>query len=339
MKEYLEKLSNTFGVSGDEIEVSKLVLSIMKKYTDDIVITKNNNIIAVMGNTNAQKHILFDAHIDQIGLIVTYIDEKGFLKVSACGGIDRRVLLGSAVRILGKETIIGVTCCMPPHLSDGNEDKAVSADNIWIDTGLPKEKVEELVSLGDRVIFYTEYRELLNNKVTSSALDNRAGVSALIKSAEILSKEDLKDVKVTYLFSSQEETNESGAKTGAFTVGADEAIIVDVSFGNQPTVPREKSGDLGKGVMVCIAPTLSKEVTNKIIDILKQDNKPYQVEVCGGTTGTNADAISISKNGVKCGVLSIPLRNMHTQVEVIDTRDVEDTAILLAKYVMVGGVE
>ncbi len=339
MKEYLKVLCSSFGVSGEENDICKIVFDLMKRHTDNTVITPNNNVIAIMGNTQAKKHILFDAHLDQIGLIVTYIDEKGFLKVSECGGIDKRVLLGSAVCVLGKEKVMGAICCMPPHLTNGNEDKVVSSDNMWVDTGLPKEKVKELISLGDRVIFYTEFRELLNNKVTSSALDNRAGVAALIKSAEILSKQDLKDVKVTYLFSSQEETNESGAKTGAYISEPDEAIIVDVSFGSQPSVPKDKSGDLGKGVMVCKSPTLSKSVINKIVEILKQNNKQYQFEVSGGTTGTNADAISISKGGVKCGVVSIPLRNMHTQVEVIDISDVEDTAELLAKFVMVGGAE
>lgn len=337
MKEQLFYLCRADGVSGAENNISSLVADVMGKYAQ-VTITPNNNVIAVMGNQNSDKHILFDAHIDQIGLIVTYIDEKGFIKASACGGIDRRVLLGSVVKILGKETITGVICCMPPHLSDGDEDKAVSADNIWIDTGMNFDKVNEIVSLGDRIVFYTEPKALLNNKFTSAALDNRAGVAALIKAAEILSKRKLES-KVTFLFSSQEETNESGAKTGAFYTTPDEAVIVDVSFGSQPSVPKEKSGDLGGGVMICTAPVLSKAVVNKLISISQLSDKKYQMEVSGGSTGTNADAISVSKSGVKCGVVSIPLKNMHTQAEVIDVRDVNDTAELLALYAIGGGAD
>ena len=338
MIKVLKDLCTISGVSGNESAIADYCVKYLEK-CGKVKKDFNNNVIAVFGEDNAEKTILLDAHLDQIGLIVTEIDENGFLKAEKCGGIDLRTLLGSPVTVYGKEKLSGVVCCMPPHLSDGKEDEAVSADNIWIDTGLPSDKVSEVVSLGDYITLDGKFTELLNNRVASASLDNRAGVAVLFRVCELL--ENVKhNYKIAILLSCQEETYATGAITKAFELDPDEAICVDVSFANQPGVDDQYSNiKLGNGTMICHSSTLDKEMSKTLVHLAELNNIPYQYEVCGGRTGTNADHIATTKSGVKTAVVSVPQRNMHTQVEIVDLNDIESTAKLIAEYIISGGVK
>lgn len=337
MKELIFELCSCNGVSGDENNIAKLCAEKLNKY-GKVTIDSNNSIVAVVGNANADKTIMLDAHIDQIGFIITKINENGFLKVDKCGGIDFRTLLGAPVKVFGEEELDGIICCMPPHLSDGNEDKAIDSDKVWIDLGLPANIVNEKVSIGDTVTFYNNPKLLLNNRISSSALDNRAGVAAIIKACELIYAKDL-PYKVVVLLSCQEETYAAGAKTKAFEYEPDECICVDVSFANQQGITDSYSNiELGKGPMLCYSSTLNKDMTNKLKSIALSENIPTQIEVCSGRTGTNADHIATSRCGIKTTVLSIPQRNMHTQVEIVEIKDVENTSKLIANYIISGGV-
>ena len=336
MKQLLFDLCRIGGVSGSEEPVAEFCAERLSAFADT-AIDKNGNVIATLGNKNADKTILLDAHLDRIGFIVTSINDKGFVKAAACGGIDARVLSDAVLVSSGENPIKGVVCCMPPHLSDGGEDKAVPIDKLWIDFGLPYEKVAEKIKIGDALTFYSEPRELLNNRITSPALDDRCGIAALIKCAELISKKEL-SYKVVILLSVQEETYGTGAKTGAYQINADEAIAVDVSFAAQPDVSGQYAGiELAKGPMICISPVLSKKMSEKLISVAREKNIPFQYEPISGTTGTNADHISVTRSGVSSAVVSIPQRYMHTPVEVIDISDVENTAALLAEYIISGG--
>lgn len=331
MENILTKLCACTTVSGNELENFQLIKKLLPENT--LLESDNNgNIVATLGNSNSDNIILLDAHNDQIGFIVTYIDEKGFIKVSNCGGIDRRVLLGSVVTVKGKYDIKGIICCLPPHLSDGGEDKAPSADSVYIDTGLSKEDVTALVSLGDRVVINATPKKLLGTRFTGVGLDNKAGVATIIKVAHLLSNEEL-NCCVKLLFSCQEETGFLGSKTASFSISPKCAIVVDVSFATQPSVPSEKCGVMSKGPMIGIAPILNKDIFANLKNIAENNNIPYQIEVMNSTTGTNADAITISKGGVPTGLVSIPLRNMHTQAEVVDMQDIDNSAQLIATFI------
>lgn len=336
MKQLLFDLCSVGGVSGSEEPIAKFCAEKLSAFADT-VIDKNGNVIATLGNTNADKTILLDAHLDRIGFIVTSINEKGFVKVASCGGIDVRVLSDAVLVSCSDEPIKGVVCCMPPHLSDGGEDKAAPIDKVWIDFGLPYEKVVEKIKIGDVLTFYGEPKELMNNRITAPALDDRCGIAALIKCAELISKKEL-SYKVVILLSVQEETYGTGAKTGAYQIDADEAIAVDVSFASQPDVSGQYAGiELAKGPMICISPILSRVMSDKLISVAKEKNIPFQYEPISGTTGTNADHISVAKSGVASAVVSIPQRYMHTPIEVIDITDVENTAAIIAEYIISGG--
>ena len=285
------------------------------------------SLIATMGD-ESDEAVLLEAHIDEIGMLVTDIKD-GFLSVAAAGGIDSRMLSGMRVKIHGKELLNGVFCSVPPHLRKG-EAQVPSFDNLYIDTGL-KEKAAELISVGDRVTFSTSFVQLQNTLVTSKALDNRAGVASLIRCAQILSTKKI-NKKVVLLFSDLEETGGSGAATAAYKIDAKTAVAVDVSFGNQPGVS-DKTGELGNGAMIGVSPILSQEVMNSLKAVAQKNGIKYQMEIMGGKTSTDADHIALTREGVKTGLLSVPLRNMHTPVEVVDIEDIESVADILAGFV------
>ncbi len=334
MKEILKKLCIEHGISGSETEMLGTVRELIGGFTE-ITTDNSGNIIAVM-NGKADKHIMLDAHMDRIGLTVTYINDEGFIKAEPVGGIDLRTLPGSPVRINGRETVLGIICTVPPHLSKDSEE--LSRDKIWIDTGLSPNRVKELISPGDAAVLCSTFKELLNDRVSVSALDNRSGCAVLIKCAQLLKDKEL-PCRVSFVFSSQEETGELGAGTSAFSLAPDEAIAVDVGFAAQEGVPAEKSGRLGCGAIISISPVLSKQVTEKIKDIAKRLSMECDYEVCGGSTGTNADRIAASRGGVRTGCISIPSKNMHTPTETVYLGDMEKIAGLLAVYVTEGGAE
>ena len=333
LTEKIMTLANAYGVSGDENVVAELALSYLKEYTTDCYI-KNGNVIGNFGNrADNKKHVLIDAHIDQIGFVVTYITDEGFLKIANCGGIDRRLLLAQQVVVLGKEKIKGVICSIPPHLEkSGDESKVPELSDISIDIGMTKEQAEKLISYGDTVVFNQHCNKLQGDRITGAALDDRCGIAAILCALEILQNTEI-NCTYTVLFSAQEEIGERGAKIGVYDINPDIAIAVDVSFALTSDDSELKCGHMGKGCMIGIAPTLDRDLSNQMIDIAERNNLPYQKEIMNGVTGTNADRFSVNAGGVKAVTLSIPLKYMHTPVEVISVSDVENTAQLIASYI------
>lgn len=335
LKELIFRLCTAPGTPGDENAAAQVAAQELSKYgqvrTDSL-----GNVIASMGKKGASSHIMLDAHIDQIGLIVTEIDESGFLRVDRSGGVDRRVLPGSPVLIYGKEVLTGIVCSTPPHLSDGSEEKVPSIDKMAIDAGLCREEAIKLIQPGDRIVLYCEPKSLLGSRITCAALDDRVGVASLIRCVQLLSQTEL-NCELTVLCSGREEVGGQGAVTGTYSIQPTQAIAVDVSFAEQPGVRPEKCGKLGGGPMIGIAPALNRTMAQKLVALAKQENMPYKLDIMGDSTGTNCDEIAMSRSGVPTQLISIPLRYMHTQVEVVDLEDVENTAKLMAEYIK--GVE
>lgn len=334
IKKLIFDLCSASGVSGSEetaVNTAKEYLAGFSEVTTD----HNENLYAVIGNKEADKTILLDAHIDRIGLIVTGTDSNGFVKVDKCGGIDARVLQDS---VLKTETgLCGTVCCLPPHLTEGSESKANPLSKTWVDFGMPFDEVKKYIKIGDKLTFNSNPKSLLGDKITSPALDNRCGAAAIIYAVDMLKDKSL-DYKIVLLLSAQEETYGTGAITGAYNIDADEAISVDVSFASQPDISGQYASiELQKGAMIGIAPVLNKAMTNKLISLAKDKDIPYQLEPLSNSTGTNADHISVSKSGVKTALISIPQRYMHTQAEVISLSDVESVSKLICEYILRGG--
>ena len=329
IKQIISLLTEGEGVSGNEH-----TLDTAEKLLSEYAEVKRDPLGSVIGTFgNGKKHIMLDAHLDRIGLIVTSVDESGFLRVDRCGGCDARVLSAATVTVWGKKPLFGVVTSTPPHLAKAEDaSKAPSFDSIYVDTGLSYDEVRKAVKVGDRITIDSPVRSLTDNIITGSALDDRIGMAALLRVAEILSGKEL-DTKVSIIFSVQEETTEAGAKAGAFGISPDEAIAVDVSFGNAPGISSDKCGKLGEGGMICISPSLSNEMSRSLMRIAETNGIKYQTEICPSSTGTNADVISVTKSGIKTGLVSIPLRNMHTQAELADIRDIESVAQIIAAYI------
>lgn len=327
-------LTNETGAAGDE----KAAAAFAKKELERYMPASIDTLGSVKGELAGEgPHILLDAHIDQIGMIVTSIDDSGFLKIDKCGGMDIRVLAAHEVIVWGKKQLLGIVTSTPPHLAKkDDEKKAKDFDEIAIDIGMSKEKAIEYVSIGDRVTLKGHMSKLLGNQVCGPAFDDRAGVAVILRCLEIL-KDSNNNCRLTVLFSVQEETGGSGAKVGGYSADADESIAVDVSFAMAPGMPREKCGDIGKGPMIGISPTLDSGMFETMKKIAKANNIPFQCEVMGGRTGTNADEIQTSGKGTKMALLSIPLKNMHTGVEIIDLEDVENLSKLMAAYILERG--
>ncbi len=329
IKEILFKLSDAVSI-GNITDASQIAFEELSKYAKTL-----QNGINVIGEIKGESDytLMLEAHIDEVGFVITDVDPDGFLTVKNCGGIDLRALSSRTVAIHGKEKVTGVFCATPPHLGGPKEYDDISA--LKIDT-LLGEKAKDIVSIGDLVTFNQKAATLCGGRVTGKSLDNRAGVACLLLLAERLSDKKL-PFNIAFAFTDAEELGCRGAKTAAFSISPDEAIVLDVSFADAPDVPSNDCGKLSGGAMIGMSPILDKGISKTLISIAKENDMPYQTEVMGGRTGTNGDVISISKSGVKTGLVSIPLRNMHTDVEIIDIKDIENVCDLLERYVLKGG--
>lgn len=331
LKDICFDLASAAGTSGDEFTACETAMKYLSEYMP-CNIDKMGNVTGELGT--GKTHILLDAHIDQIGLVVRGIDEKGFLLIDKVGGMDLRILTGSEVIVHGKEELFGVICSVPPHLQNSSDEKdKLDIRKMAVDIGYNKKQAERLVSIGDRITVRFAQHELMNGNISSAAFDDRCSVAAIIRALE-LTKGKINNIKLTVLFSSQEETGGSGAKTGAFSAMPDCAIVVDVGFGDDPYTDESQTITLGKGPSIGISPTLDNSLTNELVALAKESDIPYQHDVMGGRTGTNADSINVTGCGVRTALLSVPLRYMHTANEIINLEDIENTARLIAAFLI-----
>lgn len=331
--DFCELLTSMAGTSGDEENAANEAKEILSEYMN--VTTDVLGSVIATANESGNIKVLLDAHIDRIGLIVRGIDENGFLLIDKVGGVDERTLVGAEVEVFAKEKLTGIICSTPPHLlKGGDSEKQVNISSLAIDIGFDKESAEQYVSLGDRAIVHSQGGKLLGDKFTFGALDDRSGAVSVIKAAQAVS-DKLHNVALTVLLSAQEETGGSGAKAGAYKIDADYAVAVDVGFGSDKvTNIGGETIDLAKGPSIGISPVLDRELMLRLKSLAEENNIPYQHDVMTPRTGTNADHICISKGGTKTALLSIPLRYMHTPVEVVDVSDIDNTAKLLEKFIL-----
>lgn len=333
IKAVLRELTERVGVSGDELSASKKAAEYLRNFAENVSIDSFNSVTGYVRSDDPNaKTLLLDAHIDQVGLIVTFIDDNGFIGVGACGSPDLKTLPAQSVTIHGKKEVLGVVSTLPPHVSKSSHEKsAPEIGDIFIDVGLSREKAEEVISLGDRITINSSFRELSETTVSAPAIDNRSGVCAILRALEMLNGKKL-SYNIAVCFSCREETGESGAKMNGFKIQPDEALVVDVSFGNTPDGSAKNTAKLGSGVMIGFSAGLDKEMSNRLCLLSQKAGIPFTPEIMPSSTGTNADAIGISGRGVKCCTLSLPIRYMHTAAETADLRDIEAVAALICEY-------
>ncbi len=332
LKSELKKLSADVGVSGFEQQLAKEIAALFSPYADEVKIDALGSVIAhkKAAKPNAVS-ILLDAHMDEIGLMVTDVDEKGFLKFTTVGGVDERILPSALVTVHGKQKLTGVIGVKPPHLQAAGENKqSYAVKDLTIDIGLSCEQAKALVRPGDFVSFLKKPHMLKNGFMTGKCMDNRAGVVAVLEAAKALADESL-DADVYYVLSVQEEYNLGGAKAAAYGIGADIALVLDVTHAK--THDNRDGFAAGEGLSYSIGPNVSPIAEKWICKCAKKLNIPIFPEVDGGSTGTNAWSVQITGGGVATAVISIPLRYMHTPTEVLNLADVERAGALAAAFV------
>jgi putative aminopeptidase FrvX len=330
----LKDLSTFVGVSGREEAISQYIEGLFKKYCDDVKIDAFYNVCGYKkGSSDSGKKVMIMAHHDEIGFLVKSIDEKGFVKFTNVGGIDTKILLAQEVVIHGIKDVYGIIGAKPPHLIKPEESKkAVKMEDLYIDTGLSKESISKLVSVGDVITFKTYPFELKGSKLSSKCFDNRAGVASLLDIMERLSKLNHND-DVIFVATSQEELGLSGAKIASYNINPDLAIVIDACQGEIPDVSKEESYPLGKGPAIAIGPNLHRAYTKKLIDMAKEENIPYQIDVEPGNTGTEAWATQVSRSGIPSLLISIPLKYMHTTIETLHINDIKNVGKLVSKFI------
>ncbi len=339
-KQFLTKLLETPSVSGYEEVAGQLFLDYLKSaaYKTDIDVL--NNSYAFVGNPKAKTTVMVEAHIDEIGFQVLYINDDGYLYIRKNGGIDLCCVPGSKVEILASDgTVVpGVIGKKPIHLIPADDrKKAPDLDKLWVDTGLTPEEVKKHISVGDPVCFAPGVSFLGPHKVSSKGLDDKIGVYIVAEAMRKLGKVKLENVNVCGVASSQEEVGCRGAVVGSANLDPDYSISLDVTFATDvPDCPKQKHGDitLGKGIVITRHLDSHRKFSQLAQMVAKKHKIAHQMSANDSATGgTNASKIQLSNKGVRSLLLSIPNRYMHTPAEVCDMRDVEAGVDLIVAIV------
>ena len=328
----LGRLCGVGAPSGFERPAVEAARELLTPLVDEVWTDRLGSLVGLRrcGKPGAGK-LLLDAHLDEVGLMVTG-HKDGFLRFSA-NGVDVRMLPDREVTVLTDPPILGVVACLPPHvLSAEDREKAPELKDLLIDVGLSREEAERRVPIGTPVVYRADFTALGERQVCGKSLDDRACFTALLRAAELL-KETALDVDLYILGSVCEESGGVGAKVGAQAAAPDFCVAVDVTHGRTPDSSKEESFVLGGGPVVGIGPNCTRWMTRWLLDKAAELDMAVQKEVMERSSGTNGWPMQVANEGVATAVLSIPLKYMHTPVEVAELGDIEGAARLLAAFV------
>lgn len=329
----LRQLSEAVGLSGHEAPIRGLVKDLWMSLVDDLQEDGLGSLIGLQRGTGPEPRprLMLAAHMDEIGLMVKQID-GGFLRIARVGGTDLRVLPGREVVVHGRQELPGVVGMRPPHVLPADErDKPVPWDKLFVDVGLPEERVRQVVRVGDTISFRRDLIELKGELVTGKAIDNRASVAAVTLALEQLRRVD-HAWDVIAVATVQEEVGLIGAITSAYGVAPDAAVAIDVTFGQQHGVSKDEAFPLGEGVVIGVGPNFHPQLVDRLKGAAKDHEVPFHIEPAPGRSGTDAWAIQVSREGVPTALLGIPVRYMHQPVETVAVKDVERAGRLLATF-------
>ena len=331
IRQTIERLCGSGAPSGFEGPAAAAARELLEPLMDQVWTDRLGNVIGARrcGRPGAKK-LLLDAHLDEVGMVVTG-HKDGFLRFAA-NGVDVRMLPGRELTILTDPPVLGVVACLPPHVLPAEDrEKAPELKDLLIDVGLGQEEAQRRIPVGTPVVYRSGFALLGERQVCSKALDDRACFAALLRAAELLRDEAL-DVDLYILGSVCEEVGGVGARVGAQALAPDFCVAVDVTHGRTLDSSKDESFAMGGGPAVGLGPNCARWMVRRLLEKAEALDMAVQKEVMEGSTGTNGWEMQIANEGIATAVLSIPLKYMHTPVEVVELSDVEDTARLLAAF-------
>ncbi len=335
---FLKSIISVSGLSGHEAPVAALIEQKWTPLVNKVTRSKIGSLHALKTGSGSDKSprpsVMIATHMDAIGLMVSRIVD-GFLYVTSLGGVDSRVLPGTTVTVhaSGGEELYGVMVMPPPNLlPDGEGQGAIALKYLFVETGLTPSEVSKRVSVGDLVSFNAEPVEMSGGCVSGHSLDNRASVAALtICLEELQSKSHIWDVWA--LASVQEEVTFGGAYTSAFEIRPTIAIAMDVTFGKGTGANDHTAFPLGKGVTLGVGASMHPFLHKRLKEVAERVEIPVVSEAMPSYSSTDADALQMTAEGIPTMVISIPLRYMHTPVEVVAVKDLQRAGRLLAEFI------
>lgn len=335
---FLKRLVETPSPTGFEEPAAALVRERLSEVADEISTDTMGSVAAVLSGTDpAAPSLMLAAHMDEIGLMVTYISDEGFLSVASLGGVDAAILPGMRVDVHTASGVLrGIVGRKPIHLIEPDERKNVTPiDKLVIDLGMPAKRVKKLVMVGDVITFGVGFERFGKNMAVSRAFDDKAGVWVAVRVLETLAKEGRAPGDFIVAATVQEEIGTRGAITSAYGLDPDVAIAFDVTHATDyPGIDKTKYGKIvcGEGPVIARGPNINPAVFERLVAAAEAEGLPYQIEAEPGVTGTDARSIQISRGGVPTGLVSVPLRYMHTPTEVVSLDDLDATVKLLARF-------
>jgi tetrahedral aminopeptidase len=331
---FLKDMIGSAGLSGYEGPISTLIEEAWQPLTDDLSVSRLGSLHGLRrgSSDDLRPSILLATHMDAIGLMVAGI-EDGFLRLSQIGGIDPRVLPGQLVTVHGRKDLPGVVVQPPSFLLPIEASSGpVPLANLFIDVGLSAREVDRQIRIGDLISFATSPIEMDKTILAGHSLDNRASVAALTYCLELLqSRKHAWDVWAVATV--QEEETLGGALTSAFALQPQIAVAIDVTFAKGPGIPDDEAYPLGEGITLGWGPNIHPGIYKAIKETADKLEIPNQLEPLPRNSGTDAMALQIAREGIPSMVISIPLRYMHTPVEIISLKDVKRTGRLLAEFI------
>ncbi len=328
----LEKLTLAVGV-GYGGDISDVITDILEAENIPSVVEKDGSVVVHMRGSG-KGAILLACHIDEIGYMVSRVDEKGRIFLSEIGGADVRILPGQEVVVVGKRKLSGYIAAKPPHLLPKEDrEKAPRLEDIFVDVGMAPSVVKRTIHIGDYVSFAGRYGKLSADMRTVKALDNRASVACgIMVLRELAKRKHNRDVY--FIATNHEEYTGLGAKIHAYRLPIDYAIVVDVSHAEHPDLKEHEYFPLNSGPTIVRGATVPANLSERLIKTAKRLKIPYQVEAVPSVTGTDADDIAFNRDGIPTCILNIPLRYMHTPVEIISLKDLEQTVNLVTNFII-----
>lgn len=335
--DFFKRLTNSYGPSGFE----RRPLKIWKEYVAGagVPLIRGDIYGSAAGTlTYSAPRILLSGHIDEVGFMVKYVNDEGFLYFSSIGGVDPSIVAAKRVIIHNKKgPVYGLVGRKATHMmTDEEQAEEVKMYDMWIDIGaVDKEDALKMISVGDSITFEAEYRDLMNNIVVGRAFDNRMGAYCVAETLVRLNERGKLKSSVYGLASVQEEIGAYGAYMSAYNINPEIAVVIDGTHGTDfPEVAKERYGDIkiGKGPVISIGSVAHPYLKDFLLELAEENRIEIQMEPMPAWSGTDADNIFLSRGGVACANLSVPIRYMHTPVEVMSLDDLESAVNLLVLF-------